>query len=107
MHVLILSILITDIHVLAPTLSISEVDYNGIENVTVTVEWIEQIVVLGVRYSVNVTPWAPLMANGTASYRVTIPYNTEYNFSVAATAPCRSNATVTVFITLHYGEDNS
>ena len=91
------------IQVYAPALSISE-DYYGTDNVTVTVEWTQQAAI-GIRYSANVTPWVPLMPDGSTSYRLTIPYNTEYNFSVVATTPCRLNTTA--FITLYYGEDNN
>ena len=87
----------------APTLSISE-DYHGIDNITVTVNWTQQAAI-GVRYSVNLTPWVPLMHIGGTSYQLTIPYNTEYNFRVVATAPCRPN--ITSFITLYYGENNN
>ncbi|MCG8621710.1 MAG: CCP domain-containing protein [Proteobacteria bacterium] len=69
-------------------------------------EWIQEAVI-GIRYSVNITPWVPLMFIGStmSSYRLIIPYNTEYNFSVVATTPCRTNTTA--FITLYYGEDNN
>ncbi|MCG8625303.1 MAG: hypothetical protein MJE68_25300, partial [Proteobacteria bacterium] len=61
--------------------------------------------VIGIRYSVNITPWVPLIPNGSTSYSLIIPYNTEYNFSVVATTPCRPNTTA--FITHYYGEDNN
>ena len=86
-----------------PMLNIQSEEYEA-DNVTITVTvvWAQQTAV-HVRYSASVVPWAPLMPNGSASYQLTILYNTDYNFSVVATTPCRPNATM--FIILNYGED--
>ena len=80
-------------------MSILESGYEA-ENVTVTVEWVKQI---GVTYTISVSPSVPIIITESMSYRLTIPYNTEYNLSVVAAAPCSQNATTT-FVTLHYGE---
>ena len=71
----------------------------GVENVTVIVEWIQQI---GVTYTVRVSPLVPIIGTESANHQFMIPYNTEYNISVEAAIPCRPNATTV--ITLHYGE---
>ena len=69
------------------------------ENVTVTVEWIQQ---LGAVYNTSVFPSASLMFNGSSSVQLVLEYNTEYNISVVAVGPCGVNATAV--ITLNYGE---
>ena len=69
------------------------------ENVTVTVEWIQQ---LGAVYNASVLPPAPLMFNGSSSVQLVLEYNTEYNISVMAVGPCEVDTTVA--ISLSYGE---
>ena len=70
------------------------------ENVTVTMEWRQQ---LGAVYnSASVFPSAPLMFNGSSSVQLVLEYDTEYNISVVAVGPCGVNTTAT--ITLNYGE---
>ena len=81
-----------------PILSVSE-EY-GPDNVTVNTVVLAQQE--SVRYYTNVVPIVPIMSTGSASYQLTILYNTNYNFSVVAAAPCRPNATAS--ITLGYGE---
>ena len=81
-----------------PILSISENDYET-ENVTVTVEWVQQ---MGVTYTISVSPLVPIIDTESVGHRLTIPYNTAYNLSVVAATPCRANATT--IITLYYGE---
>ena len=83
-----------------PTLRIASEDYSA-DNVTVTVEWDQPA--LYSTYTVTVVPLVPIVSTGSTSYRLTIPYNTEYNLTVEAAAPCRSNATAG--IRLKYGED--
>ena len=82
-----------------PVLSVSE-EYEA-NSVTVTVDW-AQAQQLHITYSVKVSPLVPIMFTGSTSCRLTIQYNTEYNFGIEATTPCRPNATA--FIILHYGE---
>ena len=69
-------------------------------NVTVTVEWTHQDGVMD--YDVRISPLAPLLTiNGSASCRLVVSYNTEYNLSVVAVTPC-GNATASKI--LNYGE---
>ena len=82
-----------------PTLNITEVQYS-IDNVTVTVEWIQELV--GITYATEVSPFIPLIFTGNTSLQSTISYNTEYNFSVIAVASCREN--ITASIKLKYGK---
>ena len=69
-----------------------------LDNVTVTVEWTQQI---GALYNVRVMPLVPIVLIGNVSRQLTLSYNMEYNFSVVAVTPC-GNATS--FITLNYGK---
>ena len=69
------------------------------DNVTVTVEWTQQVYAT---YNVTVVPLVPIVFTGSTSCQLTIPYNTEYNLTIEAAAPCRSNATA--FIRLNYGK---
>ena len=69
------------------------------DNVTVTVEWGQQV---GITYCARVTPLAPLIFIGTTNRQLVLEYNMEYNFTVVAFAPCRPN--VTIISTLTYGE---
>ena len=69
------------------------------DNITVTVEWGQQV---GITYCARVTPLAPLIFIGTTNHQLVLEYNMEYNFTVVATAPCRPN--VTTISTLTYGE---
>ena len=78
-------------------MNISEEHFEA-DNITITVEWAQQV---GVVYATTVLPMVPLMFIGSTSLRLTIPYNTEYNFSVEAVGPCRSNTTAV--IRLRYG----
>ena len=71
----------------------------GTENVTVTVEWAQQV---GEVYNATVLSPASLMFTGNASLQLELQYNTEYNLSVEAGAQCGANATA--FILLNYGE---
>ena len=77
-------------------LSISE-EYVA-DNVTVTVEWAEQLYTLV--YYARVSPLAPIKFTGSASHELTISYNTEYNLSIEVVTPC-GNATI--FTRLNYG----
>lgn len=76
------------------------------DNITVTVKWIQQ---LGLVYNASVTVaplQAPLMFNGSGSSSVQLvfEYNTVYNLSVEiAVASCGANYTET-FIALNYRE---
>ena len=74
-------------------------EYYEAENVTVTVEWIQQV---GVVYDARILPVAPSKSNGSTSLQLTLQYNTEYNLSVVAIIPCGTNATAS--ITLNYSE---
>ena len=78
-----------------PILNRSE-EYKA-DNVTVTVEWAQQV---GVMYDVQVSPLAPIR-NRNRRYHLMVSYNMEYNLSVVAVASC-GNATAS--ITLDYGE---
>ena len=80
-----------------PVLNISE--QYAAENVTVTVEWSQQV---GATYSVRVLPLVPIMFNEYTSYQLTVSYNMKHNLSVVANAPCRIGTSA--FITLNYGE---
>ena len=82
-----------------PTLNISEEQYHDADNVTVTVKWAQQV---GVTYTIKVSPWVPLIYNGSTSLQLTISYNTDFNFSIEAITPCRDN--ITVSIRLQYGK---
>ena len=73
-------------------LNISDENYEA-NNITVTVEWAQ---LLDASYIVEVSPLVPIV-NG---HRLTIPYNTEYNFSVIAVTPCGNAIS---FIRLKYG----
>lgn len=75
-------------------------------NITVTINWIQQ---LGLVYNASVTVvplQEPLMFNesGSSSVQLVLEYNTVYNLSVImAVASCDANYTE-IFITLNYGE---
>ena len=73
------------------------------DNVTVTVNWIQDVYTV---HYISVSPMVPLITvpspRSILSRQLTIPYNTDYNLSIEATAPCRPNATA--FIRLKYGE---
>ena len=81
-----------------PTLRIVSKDVLA-ENITVTVEWTQQVYAT---YHVTVVPLVPIVLTGSTSCQLTIPYNMEYNLTVEATAPCRSNTTA--LIRIDYGE---
>ena len=87
-----------DVDQYAPTLHITSEEYEA-ENVTVTVEWAQQV---GITYCAKVTPSAPLISIGSTNHQLVLQYNMEYNFTVVADAPCRPNATTVS--TLTYGE---
>ena len=74
----------------------------SVNNITVTVEWIQQI---GAVYNSSIFPPAPLVFIGNSSVRLVLEYNTVYNLSVVAVnvAPC-VGYTETSFVTLNYGE---
>ena len=67
------------------------------DNVTVTMEWAQQV---GVIYTVRISPLVPIMYNGSTSLQLVLQYNIEYNLSVVPILPCGANAS----ITLNYGE---
>jgi hypothetical protein len=69
-------------------------------NVTVTVEWTQQVYA---SYNIMVLPipLVPIVFTGSTSRQLTIPYNTEHNLTVEAIAPCRP--TTTAVIELKYG----
>ena len=79
-------------------MNISEEQYDA-DNVTVTVKWAQQV---GITYAIEVSPWVPLIYNGSTSLQLTILYNTDFNLTVEAIAPCRDN-NITVSIRLKYG----
>jgi hypothetical protein len=82
-----------------PTLSIISETFM-IDNVTVTVEWTQKV---GAVYTTRIIPPAASMSTGSNSRRLTLSYNTVYNFSVhVATTPCDP---VTALIQLNYGMD--
>ena len=81
-----------------PRLRIIEEQY-GIDSVTVTIEWTQ---LNDVTYTAKVSPMVPLMSVRETSRRLTVSYNTVYNFSVVAATPCIPNATSSTII--HYGE---
>ena len=83
-----------------PTLRVISEEY-GVENVTVTLEWAQQV---GVTYTgkiIRLSPLAPTLSAGSNSQQLILSYNIEYNLSVVAVIPC-GNATA--FIRLDYGE---
>ena len=69
------------------------------DNVTVTVEWTQQVYTT---YDVTVVPPVPIVFTESTSCQLTISYNTEYNLTVEAAAPCRPNTTA--LLRLNYGE---
>ena len=86
----------TDLY--TPRLSIVSETFS-IDNVTVTVEWTQK---LGAVYTTTILPQAASSSNGCNSLRLTLSYNTGYNFSVEAATPC-DLATTVAFIELNYG----
>ena len=71
----------------------------SIDNITVTVEWTQTT---GALYTTRIIPQAASSPiNGSNSLRLTLSYNTGYNFSVEAATPC--NPAATAFIELNYG----
>ena len=67
------------------------------DNLTVTVEWSEQV---GVTYTTRIIPEPILSTGKNNSRQVILQYNTNYNLSVVAVTPCRN---ATAFIGLSYG----
>jgi lipoprotein signal peptidase len=87
----------TDLY--TPTLSIISETY-AVDNVTVTVEWTQK---LGVMYTTRIIPQAASLSIGSNSQRLTLSYNTGYNFSVlVADTPC--DPVIAAFIQLNYGK---
>ena len=78
-----------------PTLSILE-EYSA-DNVTVTVEWPQQV---GAAYITRVLPPVLMMFNENTSLQLLLEYNTEYNLSMVVVTPC-GNATISII--LNYG----
>jgi hypothetical protein len=69
-------------------------------NVTVTVEWIQQV---GAVYNFSVLPPAPLIFISSSSVQLVLEYNTVYILSVViAVASC--GVSTETFIALSYGE---
>jgi hypothetical protein len=86
----------TDLY--TPTLSITSETY-AVDNVTVTVEWTQKV---GAMYIPIIIPQAASVSTGSNSRRLTLSYNTGYNFSVlVATTPC--DPATAAFIQLNYG----
>ena len=84
-----------------PSLHISE-EYD-VDNVTVTVEWTQQVQAGDpISYNVSVSPPVPIYYNGNTSLNLVLEYNSKYDLSVEANIQCESNATAS--ITLNYGE---
>ena len=81
-----------------PTLDISE--RFGVDNITVTVEWVQK---LSVNYITKVSPLALSILARNTSRQLVLRYNTEYNLSVVAVSPC-TNFTAFVTVTLNYGK---
>ena len=78
----------------------------GAANVTLIMEW-THLAIVGAVYHVNILPslTSAITIISTNSYRLTIPYNSDYNLSVEATVPqCRPKFNTTTFISLNYGE---
>ena len=77
-------------------------EYYDVENVTVTVEWVQQVGAL--LYNVRISPMDQVLVinESTLSVQLVLEYNTEYDLSVVAILPCGANATAS--ITLYYGE---
>ena len=71
----------------------------GADNVTVSVNWAQQV---GVTYTARISPLAPISSTGSNSRQLKLSYNTAYNLSVVAVTPC--GTTMVAFIGLHYGE---
>ena len=81
------------------TLTLRNISEYSADNITVTVEWTQQVYTT---YDVTVVPLVPIVFTGNTSCQLTVPYNMEYNLTVKATVPCRSNATA--FIRLNYSK---
>ena len=73
---------------------------HDIDNITVTVEWTQQVV-SGITYTPRVSP-PPLIINESSLLLLVLKYNTEYNLSVVANSSC--GVTATAIKTLYYGE---
>ena len=76
------------------------------DNINVTVKWIQQ---LGLVYNASVTVvplQAPLMFNGSgsSSVQLVLEYNTVYNLSVEIAVASCADTDPEIFIVLHYGE---
>ena len=80
-----------------PTLSIVSENFTA-DNVTVTVEWTQQV---GAMHNTTVTllPPASSLFTGSNGQNLTLLYNTGYNFSVVAFTRCES---ATASIVLNY-----
>jgi hypothetical protein len=73
-----------------------------VDNVTVTVEWTQTA---GAVYTTTIIPPAASSSTGSNSRRLTLSYNTGYNFSVlitVAATPC--DPVTAAFIQLSYGK---
>ena len=70
----------------------------SVDNITVTVEWTQTT---GALYTTRIIPQAASLSTGSNSLRLTLSYNTGYNFSVVAATAC--NPAATAFIELNYG----
>ena len=73
----------------------------SINNITVTVEWIQQIWAV---YNSSVFPPAPLVFTGSSSVQLVLEYNTVYNLSIEMIVAHCGGYTKTSFIALDYGE---
>ena len=79
-----------------PILHITSDEYRT-DNVTVTVDWAQQV---GAVYTVRLSPLAPIALNGSTIHQLTLSYNTAYNLSVVVVTPCGNT---TASIKLNYG----
>ena len=80
-----------------PTIRVLSKVY-GTENVTIVLEWTQQVKVV---YNVRVVPLAPLTCAGNTNCRLTLLYNTDYKFNVVATTTCNN---FTAILELKFGE---
>jgi hypothetical protein len=100
LHIMIDLLMIVDQY--TPSLHTSE-KYD-VDNVTVTVEWTQQVQAGDlVSYNVNISPPVPINYNdGNTSLILVLEYNLEYELTVEADIRCESNATA--FVILNYGK---
>ena len=84
-----------------------------VDNVTVTVEWTQQMQAGDVvAYNISVSPQVPVINNGSnlkvfngsTTVMLTLEYNLEYNLTIETRVHSDCESSATASITLYYGE---